>query len=202
MALSLLAAIDLETGHWNERVWGGDPFSGRARFACLLSAPLRTGGLRSTPRGPYSRLVDLIGTLGERVRSGRWPERPLTISAMGAYAERNGAVAGNGDRFIRNLRNGKTNFTNHAFHQLVNSQLAQKETSRRNVSPKPTLADGAGLLRHLFSYLMPPNVTSPTERDRTGWRDAYLSWWRKHSQVWGPTAELHGPKPPSWLDAG
>lgn len=208
MALSLLAAIDLEIGHWNERVWGGDPFSGRARFACLLSAPRKTGGLRSAPRGPYSRLVDLIGTMGERVRSGNWPERPPTISAMGTYAERNRAVAGNGERFIRNLRNGKTKFTNHAFRQLLQSQLAQKETDQRNISSKPALADGAGLLKqyliaaHLFSYLMPSDVASPTERDRTGWRDAYLARWRTHSLVWGPTAELPGPKPPLWLDAG
>ena len=208
MALSLLAAIDLEIGHWNERVWGADPFSGRARFACLLSAPHKTRGLRSAPRGPYSRLVDLIGTMGDRVRNGHWPERPPTIAAMGAYAERNRAVAGNGERFIRNLRNGKTNFTNHAFRQLLQSQLAQRETDRRNMSAPPAFADGAGLLKqyliaaHLFSYLMPPDVASPPERDRTGWRDAYLAWWQTHSLAWGPTAELSGPKPPPWLDAG
>ena len=130
MALSLLAAIDHEIGHWNTRVFHFDPWVGMPRFSILLSEPGPATCLRQTPDDPYARLVDFVGACGHAFRHQHWPDRSLTINEMGTQAEASCAVHGDGTRFVRGLRSGKTRLTAVSFRQLVRGQFARVARNR------------------------------------------------------------------------
>lgn len=200
MALSLLAAIDHEIGHWNTRVFHFDPWVGMPRFSILLSEPGPATCLRQTPDDPYARLVDFVGACGHAFRHQHWPDRSLTIGEMGAQAEASSAVQGDGTRFVRGLRSGKTRLTAASFRQLVRGQFARDARKRT-----PEIEEAADFLApylfaaHLLTCLMPGMPGKAHHRDRSGWRAAYLAWWQKYAETEDRPAGQARLRPPHWL---
>mgnify|MGYP000954057673 FL=1 len=70
MALSFLAAVDHEIGHWIGRTGVPDALAGLPRFVVLLAPPGPTHRRRHTPADPTARLVDFIGAVGYYLREG------------------------------------------------------------------------------------------------------------------------------------
>lgn len=200
MALSLLAAIDHEIRRWNTRIFNFDPWAGIPRFAILLSEPGPATCLRQIPDDPYARLVDFVGACGHAFRHQHWPDRSLTISEMGAQAEASCAVHGDGSRFVRGLRSGKTRLTAASFRQLVRGQFARDARKRT-----PEIEQAADFLApylfaaHVLTCLMPGMSSKAHHRDRYGWRAAYLAWWQEYAETEDRPAGQARLRPPHWL---
>lgn len=200
MALSLLAAMDHELGNWSVRHIKVDHWSGRSRFAALLVEPQAATGQRQAPADPIARLVDLVGAVGEALRCGRWPEGPPTILKMGRQAEISHAVSGDGARFIRNLRSGKTRMTGSAFRQLVRSQCLESiAQSKHDLDTPADLLSPYLFAAHLFTHLIPSAQDKEHHLDRTGWRSAYMVWWQRYAGTAGRPAGAATYRPPPWL---
>lgn len=196
MALSLLAAIDHEMDGRDPAVLGLDAMYGPSRFAALLSVPEPRERVRWSPQDPMARLADLVGVLGSRVHQGRWPDAPPSIIEMGRRAELTGVLEGDCTRFIRSLRSGKRPMTRTAFRQLVRMQLAAgPPASHRETDRYATLLSPYLFAAHVFTRLMPVAPDHPGHRDRTCWRDAYLSWWDRHAEHYRPQAPEVGRQP-------
>lgn len=200
MALSFLAAVDHEISRWDSRSVCIDAFNGLPRFAALLLDPeMSRQRTRFRPDDPIARLVDFVGAVGHRSRTGSWPVKPLSIEAMGAQAELSGVVAGSGARFVRGLRGGKHPMTRAAFHLLVRSQLT---TGRIDMVALQAMEDSLEpyvVAAHLLELLMAPHKRARGHLDRFGWRAAYLNWWERAAVDYPPTQQLDGDPPPSWL---
>lgn len=182
MALSLLAAMDHDQTKRTRAVYDKDPMTELPGFEVLLSEPAPTAGQRLRPDDPISRLVDLVGAVGERAQTGRWPNSAPSIGIMGRRAEGSGAIEGSGVRYIRSLRSGKRPMTGTALGQLVRTQLGPA----RRLDQQEARAVANRLHAHLFAaqlltLLMPPMEGRPTHRDRQGWKRAYESWLQRHA---------------------
>ena len=199
MAMSFLAAVDHEIGRWNGRVAGYDVMGGRPRFGVLLANPEPRLRTRLQPEDPVARLVDFIGTAGHRVRTGDWPKAAPTIVEMGAQAELSGAVAGDGARFVRALRNGKHPMTRSNYRTLIQSQFWTPDTPSSLLKEAAELLEPYLVAAHLLTLLMPDHPEAKGHLDRTGWRDAYLGWWKRHADRYPPPLPSGGAGPPEWL---
>lgn len=181
MALSLLAAVDQDQTRRLLAMDGEDPMTELPGFDVLLSDPSPTTGERLRPDDPISRLVDLVGAVGERARTGRWPSSAPSIGIMGRRAEESGAVEGSGVRYIRSLRSGKRPLTGTALGQLVRTQLGPAQRLDQQLARSVANRLHAHLFAaHLLTLLMPPMEGRPTHRDRQGWKHAYESWLQRH----------------------
>lgn len=198
MALSFLAAIDHEIGQRDSRVHGSDTFNGLPRFATLLVEPEADSKRRLKPNDPIARLVDLAGAAGYRSRHGHWPKKPLSISDLGAQAERSGAVLGDGVRFIRALRSGKKPMMRSSFHTLVSSQISEGVVDPEQVQRTEGYMEPYLLAAHLLTQLMAPHKTTMGHLDRFGWRQAYLNTWRRMVGHYPPVGRSKE-APPDWL---
>lgn len=203
MTLSLLAAIDLELGHFDSQLMGGNSWSERARFGALVSEPERGGKQRLRPRDPVARLVDLIAAFGYHERRGRWPDAALSIEKMGLIAELNQKTERDGARFVRNFRNGKSSACRKNFRRLIESQTGFKDTPEsKRLSMEVRLRMPYLFATHALETLMAPLSGSNTARDRRGWRAAYYAWWHRHEENWARRPVGDFDRPPLWLDAG
>lgn len=184
MALSLLAAVDHDLTKRMRTMSDKDPMHELPGFDALLSEPGPTPGERLRPNDPISRLVDVVGAVGERARKGRWPSVALSIGTMGRRAETSGAFEGNGTRYIRSLRSGKRPMTGTALSQLVRTQLDPvQDTHRREARAVANRLYPHLFAAHLFTVLMPTMEGRPNHRDRQGWKCAYESWLQRHSET-------------------
>lgn len=199
MALSFLAAVDHEIGHWIRRTGVPDAFAGLPRFAVLLAPPGPTNRRRHSPADPAARLVDFIGALGYFLREGSWPERPLSIEEMGAQVDLSGIRLGEGDRFLRSLRSGKAPLIRKSFRTLVHTQLWTPKAKPSDLDVQADLLETYLVAALLLSLLLPDHPTTAGHMDRTGWREAYLGWWERHRHRYPPQAPSTGPLPPAWL---
>lgn len=199
MALSFLAAVDHEIGHWIGRAGVPDSLAGLPRFAVLLAPPEPTDRRRHTPADPAARLVDFVGAIGHFLREGSWPSRPLPIADMGAQAELSGTRLGGGDRFIRGLRSGKYPLTRNSFRTLVHTQLWTPKAKPVDLDDQADLLETYLVATLLLSLLLPDHPTAAGHMDRTGWREAYLGWWERHRHRYPPPVPSKGPLPPAWL---
>ena len=199
MALSFLAAVDHEIGHWIGRTGVPDALAGLPRFAVLLAPPGPTHRRRHTPADPTARLVDFIGAVGYYLREGRWPERPLPIADMGIQADLSGTRLGEGDRFVRGFRSGKAQLTRKSFRTLVHTQLWTPKAKASDLDDQADLLETYLVAALLLSLLLPDHPTTAGHMDRTGWREAYLGWWERHRHRYPPPAPSTGPPSPAWL---
>lgn len=199
MALSFLAAVDHEIGHWICRTKLPDAMAGLPRFSVLLAPPGPPDRRRHTPADPAARLVDLIGAIGHYVHNGNWPERPLPIADMGAQADLSGTRNGMGDRFIRGLRSGKDPLTRRSFRTLVHTQLWTPNAKASDLDHQADLLETYLVAALLLSLLLPDHPTAVGHMDRTGWREAYLGWWERHRHRYPLPAPPTAPLPPAWL---
>lgn len=199
MALSFLAAVDHEIGHWIGRTGVPDAFAGLPRFAVLLAPPGPTNRHRHTPADPTPRLVDFIGAVGHYLREGSWPQRPLPIADMGTQADLSGTRLGEGNRFVRGLRSGKARLTRKSFRTLVHTQLWTPKAKASDLDGQADLLETYLVAALLLSLLLPDHPTTAGHMDRTGWREAYLGWWERHRHRYPPQAPSTGPLPPAWL---
>ncbi|HFF6180479.1 hypothetical protein JY461_00240 [Stenotrophomonas maltophilia] len=199
MALSFLAAVDHEIGHWIGRTGVPDAFAGLPRFAVLLAPPGPTNRHRHTPADPTARLVDFIGAVGHYLREGSWPQRPLPIADMGTQADLSGTRLGEGNRFVRGLRSGKARLTRKSFRTLVHTQLWTPKAKASDLDGQADLLETYLVAALLLSLLLPDHPTTAGHMDRTGWREAYLGWWERHRHRYPPQAPSTGPLPPAWL---
>ena len=198
MALSLLAAIDVECGAWSERRSGDDPWRGLSRFAMLLLDADHGAPKRRRPSDPIARLVDFVGAVGHSYRRGRWSLQRSTIDEMGDQANLSGVIEGDGRRYVGNLRKGETRLTGDALRELVASQLGGRLANQDDVAIHVGLLAPYHMATLLLTRLMPPRADAPRHLDRRGWRDAYLRWWRFHAEGRVlPEASRH--RPPRWL---
>lgn len=200
MALSFLAAFDHEVGQRNMRVQGFDTFDGLPRFATLLIDPEAGAPQRLKPNDPIARLVDLVGAAGYRHRKGCWPETPQTIAELGIQTECSGAVGGEGSRFIRALRSGKSPMTRSSFHNLVSSQISEGKVDPELVKAVECRMEPYLMAAHLLTELMPPHKTAPGHLDRFGWRQAYLDTWARMAWRYPPVRRSKE-QLPRWLCA-
>lgn len=199
MALSFLAAVDHEIGHWIGRTGVPDALAGLPRFVVLLAPPGPTHRRRHTPADPTARLVDFIGAVGYYLREGSWPKRPLPIADMGIHADLSGTRLGEGDRFVRGLRSGKAQLTRKSFRTLVHTQLWTPKAKASDLDDQADLLETYLVAALLLSLLLPDHPTTAGHMDRTGWREAYLGWWERHRHRYPPPAPSTGPPPPAWL---
>jgi len=120
---------------------------------------------------------------------------------MGAQAEISGVIAGDGARFVRNLRSGKMKFTRIAYQRLLASQFVSLTSPWRTRLGDSTSLLGPHLLAaHMFAALMPPLTGKGGHRDLTGWRAAYMSWWRMHAEAGLNVPIDSADSPPDWLE--
>ncbi|WP_420007588.1 hypothetical protein [Xanthomonas sacchari] len=201
MALSFLAAVDHEIGHWIARSKLPDAMAGLPRFGVLLARPGPPSRRRHTPADPAARLVDFIGAVGHYERTGEWPERPLTIAEMGAQTELSGRRLGMGDRFIRRLRSGKDLLSHSTFKTLVHTQLWTPKAKPADLDDSADLLEPYLIAALLLRLLMPDHPNAIGHLDRTGWRESYLGWWERHRHRYPASAPPRGVLPPSWLIA-
>lgn len=199
MALSFLAALDHEIGHWIGRTKLADAMGGLPRFAVILAPPGPPDRLRHTPADPAARLVEFIGAIGHVSREGSWPERPLSIADMSAQADRSGIRGGASDRFVRALRSGKDPLTRKSFRTLVHTQLWKPEAKASDLDDQADLLEPYLVASLLLNLLLPDHPTAVGHLDRTGWREAYLGWWERHQHRYPPPASSTIPKHPAWL---
>lgn len=201
MALSFLAAVDHEIGHWIGRTNLPDAMGGMPRFAVLLAPPGPPDRHRHAPADPAARLVDFVGAAGHFARTSSWPDRPLTIAAMGAQAERSGTRLGEGNRFVRGLRNGKDLLSRKSFRTLVHTQFWSPKAKPAELDHQADLLETYLVAALLLNQLIPDHPTATNHMDRTGWREAYLGWWERHRHRYPPPVAPKGPVPPDWLIA-
>lgn len=199
MALSFLAAVDHEMGRWNDRLTGHDAMAGHARFSVLLMPAEPRQRKRLKPLDPMARLVDVVGAAGFRARTGDWPEKPLTVTMMGASAERSGVMAGDGARFVRALRGSKHPMTRSAFRLLIASQFRAVHTPTYVLDAAADQLEPYLVAAHLLTLLIPDHPKHKHHLDRMGWRDAYLDWWARHADRYPPPMTAPGATPPKWL---
>ncbi|HIB8542434.1 TPA: hypothetical protein ACWX5B_000864 [Stenotrophomonas maltophilia] len=199
MALSFLAALDHEIGHWIGRTEVPDALAGLPRFAVLLAPPGPTNRRRHSPGDPAARLVDFIGAVGYFLREGSWPERPLSIEEMGAQVDLSGIRLGESDRFLRSLRSGKAPLTRKSFRTLVHTQLWTPKANASDLDDQADLLETYLVAALLLSLLLPDHPTAAGHMDRTGWREAYLGWWERHRHRYPPTLQTTASLYPSWL---
>lgn len=199
MALSFLAAIDHEIGQWIGRTGVPDAFACLPRFAVLLAPPGPANRHRHSPADPVARLVDFIGAAGYFLREGCWPERPPSIEGMGAQVDLSGMRLGEGDRFVRSLRNGKAPLTRKSFRTLVHTQLWTAKAKTSYLDDQADLLETYLVASLLLNLLLPDHSSIVGHRDRTGWREAYLGWWERHRRSYPPTLHTRAALPPAWL---
>lgn len=199
MALSFLAAVDHEIGHWIGRTNVPDAMRGLPRFVVLLAPPGPRDRRRNTPADPAARLVDFVGAIGHFLRDGSWPERPLSIADMGAQADRSGIRGGESDRFVRALRSGKDPLTRKSFRTLVHTQLWTPKSKASDLDDQADLLETYLVATLLLNLLLPDHPTAVGHLDRTGWRAAYLGWWERHRHRYPPPASSTASLPPAWL---
>ncbi|WP_282295135.1 hypothetical protein [Stenotrophomonas sp. PS02289] len=199
MALSFLAALDHEIGHWIGRTEVPDAWAGLPRFAVLLAPPGPTNRRRHSPADPAARLVDFIGAVGYFLREGSWPERPLSIEEMGAQVDLSGIRLGESDRFLRSLRSGKAPLTRKSFRTLVHTQLWTPKAKASDLDDQADLLETYLVAALLLSLLLPDHPTAAGHMDRTGWPEAYLGWWERHRHRYPPTLQTTASLYPSWL---
>ncbi len=199
MALSFLAAVDHEIGHWLDRAKLPDAMAGLPRLAVLLAPPGPPDRRRHIPASPTARLVDFIGAFGQYVREGSWSERPVPIADMGARADLSGTRLGEGDRFVRGLRSGKDPLTRKSFRTLVRTQFWTPKAKPADLDDSADLLETYLVATLLLSLLLPDHPTAAGHMDRTGWREAYLRWWDRHKHRYSPPAPSTGSLPPAWL---
>jgi hypothetical protein len=201
MALSFLAAIDHEMSIWRERQVTDCQWRGISRFGSLLLDPPLALKQRLDQTDPIARLVSLIGVQASILETGRWPEREPTVAEMGRRVDASGLVHMDGAAFIGKLKAGQKRLTSYNFRLLVRAQLAGA-----NASPTfEPLALASMLLPYLvaahhFTLLM-PRIGKSARRDRTGWRSAYLTWWRRHAIAQHRPTVGVSDSLPSWLTA-
>jgi len=199
MALSFLAAVDHEIGHWIGQTGMPDALAGFPRFAVLLAPPGPTDRRRHTPADPAARLVDFIGAVGYYLRKGSWPKHPLPIKDMGAQADLSGTRLCEGDRFVRGLRSGKAPLTRKSFRTLVHTQLWTPKAKASDLDDQADLLETYLVAALLLSLLLPDHPTAAGHMDRTGWREAYFEWWERHRHRYPPPVPSTAPLPPAWL---
>lgn len=199
MALSLLAALDHEMSMWRERQVGDDEWKGLPRFAPLLLEPCCRAQQRYRPDDPIARLVDMVGAVADCFENARWPEVPPSLDDMGRRVDASRKVDQLGRTFIKKLRSGHTRMTGRNFRTLVVSQFEGAN--------KPVTFDSLALASMLLPYLFAahllttliPSDPSGRRLDRTGWRSAYLVWWRRHAVALGRPTERVNNAVPLWL---
>ena len=199
MALSFLAAIDIEMSIWRERQVADYQWYGISRFGALLLNPPQTSKQRLNHTDPIPRLVSLIGAQASVLETGRWPEREPTLAELGRRVDASGLVDMDGATFIRKLKAGQKRLTSYNFRLLVRTQFVGANAS---LSFEP-LALASMHLPYLvaaqcFTLLM-PRVGKSARRDRTGWRSAYLIWWRRHAIAQHRPTTAESDFLPSWL---
>lgn len=195
--LLFLASSDLEYEGWIARSGHASSWAGQSRFGALIAPPDDRALLRRRPNDPVPRLIDLVGSFGDRLRSKRWLNRRPTSSDMGDRAEASRAIAGDGRRWIEHLRAGDTTLTGINFGLLVESQLRLPgQTWSRDASDLlvPMLV-AAWTLTHL----MPADTNARRHLDRRGWREAYLTYWSSLAEARGLGASPQSPGLPRWL---
>lgn len=201
MALSLMAAIDHEMCQWMEQVGQTGSWTGWSLFATLLAEEDRSPKRRTKPNDPIARLIDLTGAMAMRGRTRQWPKTRPKRSALGLQAELSGAIQVDGDRYIGNLRNSECNLTQEEWTRFVRSQLG----NLNKPSSQPDETDMIAALMtpllvaaHIFTNLM-PQLEDSGHHNRTGWRHAYLTWWRRHAEARNRPTTPVGDRPPRWL---
>lgn len=201
MALSLMAAIDHEMCQWMEQVGQTGSWTGWSLFATLLAEADASPKRRTRPNDPIARLIDLTGAMAMRGRTRQWPKTRPKRSALGLQAELSGAIEVDGDRYIGNLRNSECNLTQEEWTRFVRSQLG----NLNKPSSQPDETDVIAALMtpllvaaHMFTNLM-PQLEDSGHHNRTGWRHAYLTWWRRHAEARNRPTTSVGDRPPRWL---
>ncbi len=203
IVLSLLAALDHEV---SARVFGTG--NGRALFALLIADPASGAGRRSGANAPIARLVDFIAALGIRIEKNAWPPRrpgPKIIAAR--WGEAAGDADGDVERRVGNLRNSHTRMTMPEFTRYARSQLSMLPNDDRSAMVQflaPMLLAAHTLPLLMPAYVKTTSIAGVSRRtgryDTSGWRDAYLLWWRFHAESRGlPLAPEAGRETPDWL---
>lgn len=199
MALSFLAAVDHEMGRTTRQLASLDAMAGLPRVAVLLTPPEPEFRQRYRPNDPIARLVDLLGAIGHRARTGSWPQEVPSIAEMGARVELSGAKAGDGARFVRGLRSGKHPMTRSAFRALIHAQLSSPDITSAFLDDAADRLEPYLVAAHLLTLIIPGHPMAKDHLDRTGWREAYLRWWQRHSERYAPPLPADDAQPPDWL---
>lgn len=199
MALSFLAAVDHEMGRSTRQLASLDAMAGQPRVAVLLTPPEPQLRQRYQPNDPIARLVDLLGAIGHRVRTGSWPKEIPSIAEMGSRVELSGAKAGDGARYVRGLRSGKHPMTRSAFRALIHSQLSSPDITNAFLDDAADRLEPYLVAAHLLTLLIPDYPKATGHLDRAGWREAYLGWWQRLSVRYPPPLPADDPETPGWI---
>lgn len=202
MLMALLAGLDHEWVRLREERLGSGDWTGRSQFAALL-LPASPGParVREKHEDPFARLVDLIGAVGHVVHHGKWPTSPPSIKDIAGRVDVSTAraEATDSERYVRTLRSGESPMTLANFRLFARTQCWKGEKDEETPLDVAMVLLPHLLAAHVFSLLMPERAEKPRHRDRRGWREAYLGWWRRVGDALGQPTSPESERVPKWL---